>query len=80
MRALFNRACSTNPKIETTKVYQLVLYHMTCRVVLTARDEARLRRVLIENRELNEEDVVDWLIRFKGKTPLVDALQSLIKP
>ena len=78
VRALFNKACSSNPDLTTTRVYELVLCHMSCLVVLTSRDEARLRHVLIDNKDLSEEDVVDWLIRFKYQTPLLDALESLI--
>ena len=78
VRALFNKACSSNPGLTTTRVYELVVCNLSCRVDLTPRDEARLRHVLIDNKDLSEGDVVDWLIRFKYQTPLLDALASLI--
>ena len=79
VRALFNKACSTNPDLTTTRVYELVICHVSCRIDLTSRDEARIRRVLIENRDLEEADVLDWVVRFKDQTPLLDAMESLIR-
>ncbi len=79
VRALFNRTCSSNPKLTTAEVYELIICWISLRIDLTSRDEARIRRVLIENRDLEEADVLDWVVRFKDQTPLLDAMESLIR-
>lgn len=78
VRALFNKACSSNPKLTRAEVYELIICYLTLRVDLTSRDVARIRRVLIESKDLEEADVLDWIIRFKDQTPLLDAMESII--
>ena len=79
VKALFNQACSVNSELMITNVFHLVLVAMALRFNLTEMDVVRLKHIFLNNRELAEEELVDWLVRFKDTTPLIDALEDVIK-